>query len=696
MEETRFAPGPYIRLRQGTRLNGIYEIESYITAGGMGEIYKGRSIANGDVVAIKTVRPELGQDPAVLSLFKREASALHNLNHPAIVRYFLFSIDQDLGLPYLAMEYVEGAGLSKMLRQTPLTADQAFTLLHRLATGLDAAHEFGIIHRDLSPDNVLIPHGEVAKAKIIDFGIARSILGEGTIIGSGFAGKMNYVSPEQLGLFGGDVGPRSDIYSLALVIAEAVRGEPLKMGRSQVDVINARRAVPDLSGIDKVLRPVLQSMLQPNPKDRPANMGEVASRVPPGLASGQQTQIGKKRRPQPSPESKSRWGRPASVASLVVVLLAAAGGGSLFVLRPDLLGLAGSAPQTGPSAPDGGWPPPADPPPSPSPTPPTVAPPPSSPQGRSGPDSAGPRPSDQRPSVQNLPRQEAPVQRPVPQAPPAPPPIEKPPGPDGGQDSSGRASDTGESTALAGQEPDLPPGLPSDLPPDLPPDTRPEPPRASPTMRNAGEREIRSFIRSYDGGPCFYTSLVRAGRGSATVEALGASPIAFMGFDSAVQRTFGFEPQINLRQVAEPQCPVVTALAAQETQRVGRPPTLTLKSDQVRSGGNMIVTADARADKHVELLLVADDGQVHSLSRFTKREGDTLTVTLQLIGSRPEGETAPQLVVALASPRPLAGLIAGLKAGSVGADKFFRQLADERAKGPIGISAKYFILSGGA
>jgi serine/threonine-protein kinase len=78
--------------------------------------------------------------------------------------------------------------------------------MRRIAAGLQVAHECGIIHRDVSPDNIILPGGDVSRAKIIDFGIARSTqLSDGTVIGSGFAGKYNYVSPEQLGLFGGDV-----------------------------------------------------------------------------------------------------------------------------------------------------------------------------------------------------------------------------------------------------------------------------------------------------------------------------------------------------------------------------------------------------------------------------------------------------------------------------------------------------------
>ncbi len=100
----------------------------------------------------------------------------------------------------------------------------------RLAGALDAAHRAGVIHRDISSDNVILPDDNPQKAKIIDFGIARSQrTGEGTIIGDGFAGKYNYVSPEQLGLAGGEVTAKSDIYSLGLVLAEALRGRPINI-----------------------------------------------------------------------------------------------------------------------------------------------------------------------------------------------------------------------------------------------------------------------------------------------------------------------------------------------------------------------------------------------------------------------------------------------------------------------------------
>ena len=147
----------------------------------------------------------------------------------------------------------------------------------RVAEGLALAHRAGVIHRDLSPDNVILRDGDVSRPKIIDFGIARAAnVGDRTLIGNNFAGKYNFVSPEQLGMMNGEVTDRSDIYSLGLVMAASLRGKALDMGGSPVEVIEKRRAVPDLSGVDEDLRPLVESMLQPDPADRPESMAHVA------------------------------------------------------------------------------------------------------------------------------------------------------------------------------------------------------------------------------------------------------------------------------------------------------------------------------------------------------------------------------------------------------------------------------------
>jgi serine/threonine-protein kinase len=321
------------QLSRGTRLNGIYEIDQVIAQGGMGEIYKGHTVQTGDPVAIKVLLPEFAENDAALGLFRREASALHNMHHEAIVRYYVFTIEPVLKRPYLAMEFVEGKSLKDIVQHEPLTYEAIRSLLVRIASGLHAAHERGIIHRDVSSDNIMIPGGDVARAKIIDFGIARSTQRtDGTIIGSGFAGKYNYVSPEQLGLFGGEVGAKSDIYSLALVLIEALTGQPIDMGGSQLQVIDKRRKVPDLGAIDLRIRPLLEKMLQPDPAARPESMAQIATWPLPTSRPNDSRYAHERRQAKRHGSSGGRSTRGWIAAVAIVVALIAGGGGAAYYL----------------------------------------------------------------------------------------------------------------------------------------------------------------------------------------------------------------------------------------------------------------------------------------------------------------------------------------------------------------------------
>lgn len=312
----------------GTRLNGIYEIDNMIGVGGVGEVYKGHEIQTGTAVAIKMLLPDMAENEAALALFRREASALHYLMHDAIVRYFVFTVEPVLQRPYLAMEYVDGRSLAEVLDDGPLTLEALLRLTKRVASGLKVAHERGIIHRDVSPDNIIVTQNDVARAKIIDFGIARSTqLNDATIIGSGFAGKHNYVSPEQIGLYGGEVSAQSDVYSLGLVLFFAATGKKLDMGGTQFQLVEKRRRVPDLGGIDARIRPLLERMLQPDPKDRPT-MAEIENW---NIGSNKSTLGGRKERDQQTPvvseETKPNrpWVRYGAIAASVLVAVGAGG-----------------------------------------------------------------------------------------------------------------------------------------------------------------------------------------------------------------------------------------------------------------------------------------------------------------------------------------------------------------------------------
>jgi eukaryotic-like serine/threonine-protein kinase len=269
----------------GTQIIGTYEIEKLINSGGMGEVYRGRNIHNGEPVAIKIVLPSLAHDPKIVALFQKEAMVLGRLSHEAIVRYHVFTNDPAIGRPSLVMEFVEGTALGDRIEQGPLPLADVRVLMRRMASGLDKAHRVGVVHRDLSPDNIILEGGEVEHAKIIDFGIAKSsTIGGGTLLQGQFAGKFNYVSPEQLGAFGGVVDGRSDIYSLALLIAGACKGSVMEMGASIVDAVGKRSSVPDLTGIYPEMVPLLSHMLEPDPANRPESMAAVIEMLDnPGL-----------------------------------------------------------------------------------------------------------------------------------------------------------------------------------------------------------------------------------------------------------------------------------------------------------------------------------------------------------------------------------------------------------------------------
>ena len=230
------------------------------------------------------------------------------------------------------MEFVEGRSLSDVIEEGPLTFDALVKLMRRVASGFQAAHERGIIHRDISPDNIILPFGDVTRAKIIDFGIARSTqIVDKTIIGSGFAGKENYVSPEQVGLFGNEVTAKSDIYSLGLLLFYALTGQKLDMGGSQFQLVEKRRRVPDLGGVDLRIRPLLEHMLQPDPMARPASMAAIADWqiAAPGASRGFDP-LHREAAPSPAPREASdptskRRGLWTAFAAAILMLVGAGG-----------------------------------------------------------------------------------------------------------------------------------------------------------------------------------------------------------------------------------------------------------------------------------------------------------------------------------------------------------------------------------
>jgi len=262
----------------GFVLNGIYEIKRFIARGGMGEVYEGANVNAEERVAVKVILPHLAADPKVQALFRKEAKTLTSLAHPALVQYRVLAREPRKDLLYIVTDFIDGEPLTNLIgRQSPTTGELVM-LTRRLAEGLHAAHSHGAIHRDISPENVLLPDGVLSRAKIIDFGIAKSMeIGAQTVVGDGFAGKLGYVAPEQFGDFDRRIGPWTDIYSLALVVLALAGGRAPDMGTTLVEAIDRRRAGADITAVPPLLQPLFARMLSPDPRGRPQTMAEVIS-----------------------------------------------------------------------------------------------------------------------------------------------------------------------------------------------------------------------------------------------------------------------------------------------------------------------------------------------------------------------------------------------------------------------------------
>lgn len=256
-------------LQPGMILFGEYEIINVLGVGGMGEVYRARHRRLDEFRAIKVMHAALAAKKGASEFFYREAKALLAVRHPAVVHCHDLLSDEE-GRVYLIMEMIEGIPLSKKMNDGPLSPDDVAVLGARISHGLNAAHRKGVIHRDVSPDNIVLPNGRVHEAKLIDFGIAKILQeGDGTII-DGFKGKLSYASPEQLGFFGGKIDGRSDFYSLGLVLIAAALGRPMSMGTTVMEAVDARRGLGSLPDeIPMGLRSAIQPLLALDPVDRP-------------------------------------------------------------------------------------------------------------------------------------------------------------------------------------------------------------------------------------------------------------------------------------------------------------------------------------------------------------------------------------------------------------------------------------------
>lgn len=258
----------------GTVLSQRYTLTERIAAGGMGEVWSATDTVLGRTVAVKLLSPALSKQSGFLDRFRAEARYAARLDHPNITT--VFDYGEDDGSAYLVMELVAGQPLSQIIAErAPLSAQTTTSILIQAASALQAAHEGGVIHRDVKPANILVaPDGT---AKLTDFGISRLVNTAPLTQAGQVLGTAQYLSPEVVS--GQSATVSSDVYALGVVGHEMLSGKPPFHGETIVATAFAHLNQPPPSLPDTVpvgIRTVISAALAKNPADRPATAAAMA------------------------------------------------------------------------------------------------------------------------------------------------------------------------------------------------------------------------------------------------------------------------------------------------------------------------------------------------------------------------------------------------------------------------------------
>ncbi len=218
---------------------GPYLVEKPIGKGGMGIVYLASDPELNRHVAIKVLAPELAADPGCVARFKREAASLARIRHPNLVH--IYAVGHDAGRHYIAMEYVRGLSLARILRQRGrLHYATALSIFAQVAAALEKVHAAGIVHRDIKPGNIMID--EDHRAILMDFGLAKPPGDRSVTTANTLVGTPEYMAPELAE--GEEADFRSDIYSLAIVLFEMLTGTPPFRGRSSIQTLRQHVEAP--------------------------------------------------------------------------------------------------------------------------------------------------------------------------------------------------------------------------------------------------------------------------------------------------------------------------------------------------------------------------------------------------------------------------------------------------------------------
>ncbi len=213
---------------------GKYEIIKEIGRGGFATVYQARDVELNRLIALKILHSQLTVDPTFIQRFHQEAQAAAGLHHPHIVT--IYEVGEEAGYHYLAMAYLPGHPLSKLIAAGPVPIEQALTIIEQIASALDAVHSRGLVHRDVKPANIMI--GPEEQATLLDFGIVRAAEGTRLTTSTAILGTPEYLAPEQVELEPGlELDWRADIYALGIVAYELLAGQPPFTGKSPTGIL---------------------------------------------------------------------------------------------------------------------------------------------------------------------------------------------------------------------------------------------------------------------------------------------------------------------------------------------------------------------------------------------------------------------------------------------------------------------------
>jgi serine/threonine-protein kinase len=337
----------------GTVLSGRYRLEAKLGSGGMSTVYLARDETLDRSVAVKVMHREMSEQEDQLQRFRQEARAVAKLTHPNVVA--VIDAGEDGGHPYIVFEYVKGETLKQRIaRVGALDTQEAIAYAIEVARGLSVAHARNMVHRDIKPQNVLID--EEGRAKLTDFGISRQLEQDGVTATGRVLGTTDYVAPEQA--MGKEVDPRSDVYSLGVVLYEMLIGQVPFHADSQVGVAmkHVNEELPDVQRrrpeASAAVALVVERATAKNPAERYQTVAEMiddletaleveAARA--GSTTGEATSV---LDAVPPPQRKLSSGRRrwswAAIAALLLI-----GGGALLAVQLISSGIGGGGANEG-------------------------------------------------------------------------------------------------------------------------------------------------------------------------------------------------------------------------------------------------------------------------------------------------------------------------------------------------------------